>query len=58
MMNTTRRCTCSVSQHQCRLAGGFYNSLPVTANWFGMALNVADSPREHRNRVEVDRERV
>ena len=47
------------SMHSLRHAdGGPYHPLPLSTNWFGMALNVADPPREHTSAVEVGRERV
>ena len=38
------------------LSEGFYNPLLLPSNRFGMALNVADPPRECANRVGVGRE--
>lgn len=47
-----------VGQSRCRLSvGGFYKSLPLQGNWFGMAVNEADPPQGRANRVEVGRDK-
>ncbi len=58
LSQSEQHCMWSLGQNQCEVdVGGFYNPLPLQANWFCMSLSVADPPRARTNGLEEGRER-